>query len=531
MVDTDEIPSLRERIAQLEEDLADARENQAASKELEDELMKELEANETALDQAQQKQDLLQRDILSWKDKYQQATTEASKAQTTMQKEIDSLRETQKRLKLRLREVEVSNDEIERNERVHQSDLERLRTEHEALLEQHAMLESDFAETESLRADNQRLRDDLRDANAEISVLQAKITKLGKEGPVLIPSASSMSDVPSPPPSNAGTRASNSVEPSRRASVTHSEVSLSLQPSGTISEPPARSRGNPRRESTAWLKVQELKARTERMRGQLSSTFNVRPCSRSESRNEDRPASRASRPGSALSHSSLRSRRLSSTHSDVSSIRSPPFGQAPLAADSALLSPDSLRPSAAYGHRPRPLSIQSPSSIATVPVPEVSTPTEENPRTNDVNPNAALPSHLTEKSKLYSPSHLPLNLPRKVGTVDASRVSRSRVNGSLSSSMSVADRRKSLQIPKTTSVPLAHLRPGSATGHRTASSERQPTGTAQKPIGAPNNPGPPTRSGFPEPPTGSPSRLPAPSNLRQKRMSLHLGLKSPSTGQ
>ncbi|GAO46935.1 hypothetical protein SAICODRAFT_6641 [Saitoella complicata NRRL Y-17804] len=523
MAGTDDIASLQARIAQLEEDLADARENQAASKELEDELMKELEANETALDQAQQKQDLLQRDIQSWKDKYQQATTEASKAQTTMQKEIDSLREIQKKLKLQLREVEVSNDEIERNERVHQSDLERLRAEHEALLEQHAMLESDYAATESLRADNQRLRDELRDANAEISVLQAKIAKLEKEGPALIPSASSMSDVPSPPPSNAGTRVSNSVQPSRRASVAHSEVSLSRRPSGTTSEPPARSRGNPRRESSAWLKVQELKARTERMRGQLSSTFNVRPCSRAGSRNDDRPASRASRPGSALSHSSLRSRRLSSAHSDVSSIRSPPFGHATLAADSALLSPDSMRPSAAHGRRPRPLSIQGPSAIATAPVPEVSTPTEENPPTNDMTPKAALPSHLTEKSKLYSPSHLPLNLPRKVGAIDTSRVPRSRVNNSISSSMSMADRRKSLQIPNTATVSLAHL--------RSASSERQSAGTVEKLISAPIKVESPARSGIPKSPTGSPSRLPAPSFLRQKRMSLHPGLKSLSTGE
>ena len=52
-----------------------------------------------------------------FQNKYQQAKGEFTQSTNAMQKEIDALREAQKILQQRLRDVEMSNDDMERNDR------------------------------------------------------------------------------------------------------------------------------------------------------------------------------------------------------------------------------------------------------------------------------------------------------------------------------------------------------------------------------------------------------------------------------
>ena len=49
--------------------------------------------------------------------KFQQAKADQLQTTNAMQKEIDALREAQKLLQQRLREMEMSNDDMERNDR------------------------------------------------------------------------------------------------------------------------------------------------------------------------------------------------------------------------------------------------------------------------------------------------------------------------------------------------------------------------------------------------------------------------------
>lgn len=55
--------------------------------------------------------------LLMSKNKFQQAKTEQTQTTNAMQKEIDALREAQKLIQQRLREMEMSNDDMERNDR------------------------------------------------------------------------------------------------------------------------------------------------------------------------------------------------------------------------------------------------------------------------------------------------------------------------------------------------------------------------------------------------------------------------------
>lgn len=113
------------------------------------------------------------------KTKYKQSKAEANSSQTTLQKEITTLRETNRATQLRLRDIEVSNDDFERQARNTTSSLEDLESKYNQAIERGVLAEEEIKvgeqERENLRIETQRLRDELNDLKIEADIRQEKL--------------------------------------------------------------------------------------------------------------------------------------------------------------------------------------------------------------------------------------------------------------------------------------------------------------------------------------------------------------------
>lgn len=111
--------------------------------------------------------------------KYKQSKAEANAAQNTLQKEITTLRDTNRTMQLRLRDIEVSNDDFERQARNTTSSLEDLESKYNVSIERGVMAEEEIKageqEREALRIETQRLRDELSDLKIEAEIRQDKL--------------------------------------------------------------------------------------------------------------------------------------------------------------------------------------------------------------------------------------------------------------------------------------------------------------------------------------------------------------------
>ncbi|KAK0737225.1 NUDE protein [Apiosordaria backusii] len=162
----------------LEQELS---EFQASSKELEAELEKDLDAADKRERALQKKAESLSYEVEEWKRKYKESKAEANAAQSTLEKEITTLRETNRTLQLRLRDIEVANDDFERQARNTTSSLEDLESKYNVAIERAVLLEEEIKigeqEREQLRVETQRLREELSDLKIEAEILQHKIKK------------------------------------------------------------------------------------------------------------------------------------------------------------------------------------------------------------------------------------------------------------------------------------------------------------------------------------------------------------------
>lgn len=111
--------------------------------------------------------------------KYKQSKAEAGNAQNTLQKEITTLRDTSRTLQLRLRDIEVANDDFERQARNTTSSLEDLESKYNVAIERGVMLEEEIKvgeqEREGLRIEAQRLREELSELKVEAEIVQEKL--------------------------------------------------------------------------------------------------------------------------------------------------------------------------------------------------------------------------------------------------------------------------------------------------------------------------------------------------------------------
>lgn len=111
--------------------------------------------------------------------KYKQSKSEANAAQNNLQKEVTSLRDANRTLQLKLRDIEVANDDYERQARNTTSSLEDMESKYNVAIERGVLLEEEMRngeqEREGLRIENQRLRDELSDLKVEAEIVQEKL--------------------------------------------------------------------------------------------------------------------------------------------------------------------------------------------------------------------------------------------------------------------------------------------------------------------------------------------------------------------
>ncbi|KAL8831806.1 MAG: hypothetical protein Q9170_005134 [Blastenia crenularia] len=163
---------------QLEAELADF---QASSQELEAELERDIEAAEKRERRLQEKIESLGYEVEEWKTKYKQSKAEANSAQNTLEKEVTSLRETNRSMQLKLRDIEVANDDFERQARHTTSSLEDIESKYNISIERGVMFEEEIKvgehERENLRIETQRLRDELGELRIEADIRHDKLRR------------------------------------------------------------------------------------------------------------------------------------------------------------------------------------------------------------------------------------------------------------------------------------------------------------------------------------------------------------------
>ena len=164
--------------AQYESLEAELAEFQNSSKELEAELEKDIEEAEKRERQLKEKVGNLGYEVDEWKTKYKQSKAEASSALCTLQKEVTTLRDSNRTLQMRLRDTEVANDDFERQQRNTESSLEDLESKYSMAIERSVMMEEEIKtgeqEREALRIETQRLRDELSDLRIEAEITKEK---------------------------------------------------------------------------------------------------------------------------------------------------------------------------------------------------------------------------------------------------------------------------------------------------------------------------------------------------------------------
>ena len=167
--------------AQYEQLEAELREFQASSRELELELERDVEASEKREKKLRDQVEELSSELADWKMKYKQSKIEGGSAQQTLQKEVTALRDANRTLQLRLRDVEVVNDDFERQARFASSSLEDMEARCGMALERATMLEQEARETdrerEELRVEAQRLREELSDVKVDAEITQSRLEK------------------------------------------------------------------------------------------------------------------------------------------------------------------------------------------------------------------------------------------------------------------------------------------------------------------------------------------------------------------
>ncbi|KAI5302748.1 NADH:ubiquinone oxidoreductase [Ascosphaera pollenicola] len=174
----DAIAYYKAQYEQLEAELADF---QLSSRDLELELERDVEESEKREQKLKAKVEAAEYEIDEWKTKYKKSKAEASAVQSTLQKEITSLRDAHRTLQLKLRDIEVANDDFERQARNTTSSLEDMESKYNIAIERGVLLEEEIKsgerEREKLRFENQRLRDELADLKVETHIVQEKLRK------------------------------------------------------------------------------------------------------------------------------------------------------------------------------------------------------------------------------------------------------------------------------------------------------------------------------------------------------------------
>ncbi|KAM0789112.1 hypothetical protein ACM66B_003167 [Microbotryomycetes sp. NB124-2] len=183
MADSSEIGSVADALAlykqhndtlqrQLEDANLEMQDFMESSKELQDELEKELARIEASEKDMRRGLEQARGEIDEWKTKYTTALRDHTTTMTHMQKELESLRSSEKALRTKLRDMELDNDDLEKADREKESSLQDLESRYGRAIERIALLEEELVAKAELEEEAQRLKDELRDLREELAVVR-----------------------------------------------------------------------------------------------------------------------------------------------------------------------------------------------------------------------------------------------------------------------------------------------------------------------------------------------------------------------
>ncbi|XP_045581648.1 nuclear distribution protein nudE homolog 1 isoform X2 [Procambarus clarkii] len=154
----------------LEETREELEEFQSGSRELEAELEAQLEQTETRCSEYQSQLNRLALENDSLKERLERLHNEFNGQVNTLQIELTDIKNIKEDLTRYIRELEQTNDDLERAKRATVTSLEDFEARLNLAIERNAFLESELDEKEDLKVTVQRLKDEARDLRQELSV-------------------------------------------------------------------------------------------------------------------------------------------------------------------------------------------------------------------------------------------------------------------------------------------------------------------------------------------------------------------------
>ncbi|KAG0237018.1 NADH:ubiquinone oxidoreductase [Mortierella sp. GBA43] len=177
----DELEYYKNHATELELDLTETRyaleEFQLSSKELEEELEKEIDSTERRYNEIKIRNESMRQEVEDWKEKYHQALKDSNTNINQLTRQLEQLRQQTENFINKERELEQSNDDLERTGRATQWSLQEMERKYNVALERQAMLENEVTAKNGLGDEVQRLKDELRDANEELAVMKANAAR------------------------------------------------------------------------------------------------------------------------------------------------------------------------------------------------------------------------------------------------------------------------------------------------------------------------------------------------------------------
>ncbi|XP_021361579.1 nuclear distribution protein nudE homolog 1-like isoform X1 [Mizuhopecten yessoensis] len=181
----EEIIFWRQTAERFKHDLEDGREEleefQISSRELEAELETQLEQLENKNKELTSDRSKLQTENESLREKLEHIQSHSFRKQTELEDDLAQVTAYKDELQKYIRELEQSNDDLERTKRATVVSLEDFEQRLNQAIERNAFLENELDEKENLGDTVQRLKDEARDLRQELDVVTVKKPTVPKE--------------------------------------------------------------------------------------------------------------------------------------------------------------------------------------------------------------------------------------------------------------------------------------------------------------------------------------------------------------
>ncbi|EJT99787.1 hypothetical protein DACRYDRAFT_117443 [Dacryopinax primogenitus] len=184
----------------LEETMEELADFRLTSQEIEQEMEKELKEKEKAVTDLKVRTGKIEIERDDWKNKFMKLQATFNTTTNSLQRELDSLRKMTTEYKTQVRELEMGNDDLERNERYAKSSLTEMEEKFNRVTEEKIILEHELMSKAAQEEELQRLRDELRGTSQ--SSINAKLPSHSRQ--MQLETQSSLGPSPATSPSLQG---------------------------------------------------------------------------------------------------------------------------------------------------------------------------------------------------------------------------------------------------------------------------------------------------------------------------------------